>query len=82
MDRRRAALRFQHHHGIDRVAVCLGEIEKQSAQRLRKHESAEVPTVLIAMLFDAPDDDGAGNGARTGAPAHRSRHRAPARIGD
>ena len=36
------------------------EIEKQSAQRLRKHEGPEVPTVLIAMLFDAPDDDSLG----------------------
>ena len=60
----------------------LVEIEKQSAQRLRKHESAEVPTVLVAMLFDAPDDDGAGNGGRAGGSAHsKSRRRAPASIG-
>ena len=38
---------------VDRLV----EIEKQSAQRLRKHHGTEIPTVLIAMLFDAPDDD-------------------------
>jgi DNA-binding transcriptional ArsR family regulator len=60
----------------------LVEIEKQSAQRLRKHESAEVPTVLVAMLFDAPDDDGADNGGRADGSAHsKSRRRAPANIG-
>jgi hypothetical protein len=60
----------------------LVEIEKQSAQRLRKHESAEVPTVLVAMLFDAPDDDSADNGGRAGGSAHsKSRRRAPASVG-
>ena len=59
----------------------LVEIEKQSAQRLRKHESEEVPTVLVAMLFDAPDDDGADHGGRADGSAHRSRRRAPAKIG-
>ena len=59
----------------------LVEIEKQSAQRLRKHESAEVPPVLVAMLFDAPDDDSADNGGRAAGAAHRSRRRAPANIG-
>jgi hypothetical protein len=55
----------------------LVEIEKQSAQRLRKHHGAEIPTVLIAMLFDAPDGGvGAnGGGADTGS-AHRSRRAA------
>ena len=37
----------------------LVEIEKQSVQRLRKHKSQEIATVLIAMLFDAPDEDDA-----------------------
>jgi hypothetical protein len=60
----------------------LVEIEKQSAQRLRKHESMEVPTVLVAMLFDAPDDDSAENGGRAAGAAHsKSRRRAPANIG-
>ncbi|HSS59642.1 MAG TPA: winged helix-turn-helix domain-containing protein [Solirubrobacteraceae bacterium] len=57
------------------------EIEKQSAQRLRKHEGPQVPTVLIAMLFDAPDDDASDNGGRAGGAAHRSRRRATAHIG-
>ena len=57
------------------------EIEKQSAQRLRKREGPEVPTVLIAMLFDAPDDDASDNGGRTGGAAHKSRRRATANIG-
>jgi DNA-binding transcriptional ArsR family regulator len=56
----------------------LVEIEKQSAQRLRKHKSPEIPTVLIAMLFDAPDDGGGDNGSGDGA-AHKSRRRAGAR---
>lgn len=33
----------------------LGRIEEQAAERLRSHDVDEVPTVLIAMLFDAPD---------------------------
>jgi DNA-binding transcriptional ArsR family regulator len=49
-------------------------IEKQSAQRLRKHKSPEIPTVLIAMLFDAPDAGGGDNGSAKGA-AHRSGRR-------
>lgn len=51
----------------------LVEIEKQSARRLRNHKSPAIPTVLIAMLFDAPDDDGgaADNGRGEGA-AHKS----------
>jgi DNA-binding transcriptional ArsR family regulator len=53
---------------VDRLV----EIEKQSAVRLRKHKSPEVPTVLIAMLFDAPDEDG-GHEGRDGGSAHRSR---------
>jgi hypothetical protein len=60
----------------------LVEIEKQSAQRLRKHESAEVPTVLVTMLFDAPDADSADNGGRAdGSARSKSRRRAPAKIG-
>jgi hypothetical protein len=60
----------------------LVEIEKQSAQRLRKHESAEVPTVLVAMLFDAPDDDSADNDGRADGSAHRkSRRRTAVNIG-
>jgi DNA-binding transcriptional ArsR family regulator len=60
----------------------LVEVEKESAQRLRKHESPEVPTVLVAMLFDAPDDDNADNGGRADRSAHsKSRRRAPANIG-
>lgn len=56
------------------------EIEKQSAQRLRKHESPEVPTVLVAMLFDAPDDDSAANGSDGGSAHSKSRRRAPAKY--
>jgi DNA-binding transcriptional ArsR family regulator len=36
---------------LDRVAA----IEKESARRLSRDDSAEVPTMLVAMLFDAPD---------------------------
>ena len=57
------------------------EIEKQSAQRLRKHEGPQVPTVLIAMLFDAPDDDASDNGGRTGGAGHKSRRRVTANVG-
>ena len=57
----------------------LVEIEKQSAQRLRKHKGPEIPTVLIAMLFDAPDDGGADNGRRRAAAAARSNHAAARR---
>jgi DNA-binding transcriptional ArsR family regulator len=55
----------------------LVEIEKQSAQRLRKHSSAEIPTVLVAMLFDAPDDDQSPDGRERGA-GRRSGHRSRA----
>jgi hypothetical protein len=55
----------------------LVEIEKQSAQRLRKHSSAEIPTVLVAMLFDAPDDDQSPDGRQRGA-GRRSGHRSRA----
>jgi DNA-binding transcriptional ArsR family regulator len=41
----------------DAVDKLVG-IEKQSARRLRKDHGTEIPTVLIAMLFDAPDDEG------------------------
>jgi DNA-binding transcriptional ArsR family regulator len=47
------------------------EIEGESAKRLRKHSSEEVPTVLIAMLFDAPAENGSAPGDDQ-APAHRS----------
>ena len=36
---------------LDRLAA----IEKESTRRLRRHDTGEVPTILIAMLFDAPD---------------------------
>lgn len=36
---------------LDRLAA----IEKESARRLRRHEGAELPTIMVAMLFDAPD---------------------------
>jgi DNA-binding transcriptional ArsR family regulator len=55
---------------VDRLV----EIEKQSAQRLRKHKSPEIPTVLIAMLFDAPDENGGHDGLDGGT--HRPRRRA------
>ena len=55
---------------VDRLV----EIEKQSAQRLRKHKSPEIPTVLIAMLFDAPDENGGHDGLDDGT--HRPRRRA------
>jgi DNA-binding transcriptional ArsR family regulator len=52
------------------------KIEKQSAQRLRKHKSEAIPTVLIAMLFDAPDDDGSAHDGRgEGATPHKTRRR-------
>jgi DNA-binding transcriptional ArsR family regulator len=50
----------------------LVEIEKQSAQRLRKHKSPAIPTVLIAMLFDAPDDGGAADNGRGEGSVHKS----------
>jgi DNA-binding transcriptional ArsR family regulator len=56
----------------------LVEIEKQSAQRLRKHASPEIPTVLIAMLFDAPEEEG-GATAPHGASARRRPRRAATR---
>jgi len=59
----------------------LVEIEKQSAQRLRKHESDEVPTVLVTMLFDAPDDSADNRGRTDGSARSKSRRRAPANIG-
>jgi DNA-binding transcriptional ArsR family regulator len=63
---------------VDRLV----EIEKQSVQRLRKHKSQEIPTVLIAMLFDAPEQDGLPDGAG-GDSAHESRRgaRAPRTAG-
>jgi DNA-binding transcriptional ArsR family regulator len=60
---------------VDRLV----EIEKQSAIRLRKHKSPEIPTVLIAMLFDAPDEDG-GHEGRDDGSAHRSRRGARGRT--
>jgi hypothetical protein len=33
----------------------LMQVEKRAARRLRAHTAVEVPTVMIAMLFDAPD---------------------------
>jgi DNA-binding transcriptional ArsR family regulator len=48
------------------------EIERESAERLRKHKSAEVPTVLVAMLFDAPDDTAPADGAGGGDGARRA----------
>jgi DNA-binding transcriptional ArsR family regulator len=52
---------------VDRLV----EIEKQSVQRLRRHKSQEIATVLIAMLFDAPDEE-----ARADDPVHTTRRRA------
>jgi DNA-binding transcriptional ArsR family regulator len=55
----------------------LVEIEKQSVQRLRKHKSQEIATVLIAMLFDAPDDDARdGDGGREAGRHARAASRA------
>jgi DNA-binding transcriptional ArsR family regulator len=53
----------------------LVQIEKQSAQRLRKHKSPEIPTVLVAMLFDAPDDGGGADNGRDDGSAHKSGRR-------
>ena len=39
---------------VTRAVEELGEIEKRAAKRLRAHDAVEVPTLLIAMLFDAP----------------------------
>ncbi len=61
---------------VDRLV----EIEKQSVQRLRRHKSEEIATVLIAMLFDAPDEE-----ARADDPVHETRRRAraaPSAAGD
>ena len=61
---------------VDRLV----EIEKQSVQRLRRHKSQEIATVLIAMLFDAPDEE-----ARADDPVHETRRRAraaPSAAGD
>jgi len=57
---------------VDRLV----EIEKQSAQRLRRHHGTEIPTVLIAMLFDAPDGDPGADGRSDEAPGHRARGKA------
>ena len=52
------------------------EIERESAQRLRSHKSPEIPTVLVARLFDAPDDGGAGRDPHHDGSAHGARERA------
>src|SRR4051794_2980291 len=39
---------------LDRLA----QLEQESAERLRRHETEEVPAMLVAMLFDAPDMTG------------------------
>jgi DNA-binding transcriptional ArsR family regulator len=57
---------------ITEVVGRLQEIEKASKARLSDHD-AEVPSVFIAMLFDAPSD------VPVRAPAKR-RKRAPARA--
>ncbi|HEU4976847.1 MAG TPA: winged helix-turn-helix domain-containing protein [Baekduia sp.] len=50
-------------------------IEQQAAERLDRHETAEVPAFFVTMLFDAPDPvDGASDAAR--APGHRTRAKA------
>jgi DNA-binding transcriptional ArsR family regulator len=46
----------------------LMEVEKQAAKRLRTHAATEVPTILIAMLFDAPDPAPALERAQTPQP--------------
>jgi DNA-binding transcriptional ArsR family regulator len=56
----------------------LVKIEKQSAQRLRKHKSEAIPTVLIAMLFDAPDENGGARDGRGEGSTHKSRRRTSA----
>jgi DNA-binding transcriptional ArsR family regulator len=56
----------------------LVEIEKQSVQRLRRHKGGEIPTVLIAMLFDAPDEDVLDAASGDGGSEHETRRRARA----
>jgi DNA-binding transcriptional ArsR family regulator len=51
----------------------LMEVEKQAAKRLRTHDAAEVPTVLIAMLFDAPDPAPAPERAPAAQPQEAER---------
>jgi DNA-binding transcriptional ArsR family regulator len=52
---------------ISRAVDDLAAVEKRAAKRLRSHSAEEVPTVLVAMLFDAPD------------PAPRPARKSPAR---
>jgi hypothetical protein len=52
---------------ISETIERLHDIEKDAKQRLRQHEG-EVPSVFIAMLFDAPSDPAAQPDA---APARR-----------
>jgi DNA-binding transcriptional ArsR family regulator len=54
------------------------EIEQEAAERLRKHKSTEVPAVLVAMLFDAPDDDAPG-AARDGGASDQAAGHKPSR---
>jgi DNA-binding transcriptional ArsR family regulator len=58
----------------------LVEIEKQSARRLRKDHGTEIPTVLIAMLFDAPDDEGLADGGGSDSN-HRAQRSARKPVG-
>ena len=73
-------------HGLAEMSKVVGdavdrllEIEKQSAQRLRKHHGPQVPTVLIAMLFDAPDDDPGPTRSEAVATARAARRAASVR---
>jgi hypothetical protein len=54
---------------LDRLA----EIEQESAKRLDAHEAIEVPTTLIAMLFDAPDLGPRAAGHEGAVPARQAR---------
>jgi hypothetical protein len=63
---------------VTQVVDKLVEIEKRSVQRLRRHKSQEIPTVLIAMLFDAPDDDVLDGASGDGGAGHETRRRARA----
>jgi DNA-binding transcriptional ArsR family regulator len=63
---------------VTQVVDKLVEIEKRSVQRLRRHKSQEIPTVLIAMLFDAPDDDVLDAASGDGGAGHETRRRARA----
>jgi DNA-binding transcriptional ArsR family regulator len=61
---------------ISNASERLIEIERQAAKRLRTHTTPEVPTVYVAMLFDAPDDNSGDAKPRSRARNSTRRRRA------